>query len=209
MIRVSAILCLAFVFAACKSPKKPPVAGEEENEVLGPGGCGTERWGVKTGTDPQAPQVSLASPQVTTIATLAALPAPHTLPSTRIPPTETTEFTLKNVTVKEIKLEADSDYHLVLADASGATMVAEIPATNCVGASSPWARQIATARHVAEGQVAHPGPFTASLVGIGFFDNPHGQTGAAPNAIELHPTLAICVGQDCSLSGADAGETLP
>ena len=30
---------------------------------------------------------------------------------------------------------------------------------------------------------------TATVTGVGFFDIPHGQTGIAPNAIELHPVL--------------------
>ena len=29
----------------------------------------------------------------------------------------------------------------------------------------------------------------ATVTGVGFFDIPHGQTGVAPNAIELHPVL--------------------
>ena len=32
---------------------------------------------------------------------------------------------------------------------------------------------------------------TASFVGVGFFDFNHGQTGVAPNAIELHPILGF------------------
>jgi hypothetical protein len=30
---------------------------------------------------------------------------------------------------------------------------------------------------------------TATVTGVGFFDIPHGQTGVAPNAVELHPVL--------------------
>jgi hypothetical protein len=29
------------------------------------------------------------------------------------------------------------------------------------------------------------------VTGVGFFDKIHGQTGAAPNGIELHPVLGI------------------
>jgi len=36
----------------------------------------------------------------------------------------------------------------------------------------------------------------ATFSGIGFFDRPHGQTGAAPNGIELHPVL----GEDVDMS---------
>lgn len=34
-------------------------------------------------------------------------------------------------------------------------------------------------------------PTSARITGIGFFDRAHGQTGAAPNVIELHPVLKI------------------
>jgi hypothetical protein len=202
------LVCLALsasIIIGCKTPKKVVAQDDDESEALGPGGCGTERWSIKTGTDSQAGQIPVGSPQATSIGTLGALAAPHTLPSQRISPTELTAFTLKNVTVKEIKLESDSDYHLVLTDATGATMVAEIPSPNCVQGASPWAAQIAAARRIAEAQYGHPGAFVATLVGVGFFDNPHGQTGGAPNAIELHPTIGICIGQDCLLGQTDAG----
>jgi hypothetical protein len=32
---------------------------------------------------------------------------------------------------------------------------------------------------------------TATVTGVGFFDFNHGQTGVAPNAIELHPVLGF------------------
>jgi hypothetical protein len=31
----------------------------------------------------------------------------------------------------------------------------------------------------------------ATITGVGFFDFDHGQTGVAPNAIELHPVLGF------------------
>jgi hypothetical protein len=31
----------------------------------------------------------------------------------------------------------------------------------------------------------------ATVIGVAFFDFKHGQTGVAPNAIELHPLLAF------------------
>ena len=36
-----------------------------------------------------------------------------------------------------VKQEADSDYHLVLSDSGGRTMIAEIPSPSCIG-SSPF-----------------------------------------------------------------------
>ena len=32
---------------------------------------------------------------------------------------------------------------------------------------------------------------TATITGVGFFDFKHGQTGVAPNAIELHPVVGF------------------
>ncbi len=37
----------------------------------------------------------------------------------------------------------------------------------------------------------------ATVTGVGFFDIPHGQTGVAPNAIELHPVLKF-LASSCS-----------
>jgi len=36
-----------------------------------------------------------------------------------------------------------------------------------------------------------------SAVGIGYYDPPHGQTGAAVNNLELHPLLGVCFTTDC------------
>jgi len=44
--------------------------------------------------------------------------------------------------------------------------------------------------------------FESAGYGVAFFDFPHGQTGVAPNAIELHPILGFrCVGDDASSGG--------
>lgn len=162
--------------------------------------CGTERWSVKTGTDSDASSVNLSSPQNTTIAQLIALTRPNPIPAAnRFGPTEKTVFVL-NATLTDYKLEGgaqgDSDYHLVLKDDQGHTMIAEIPFPGCVGAGSPFAAQIANARVEFDAQLtATPSFQTADVpvqvTGVGFFDFPHGQHGAAPNIIELHPVLDI------------------
>jgi len=99
------------------------------------------------------------------------------------------------------KQEDDSDYHLELSDAGGRTMIAELPAPECVGASSPFLPDI---RAVRAAFTAAFHPTTASfqrvavavhVTGVGFFDFKHGQSGVAPNAIELHPILSIRWGQ--------------
>ncbi len=161
--------------------------------------CGSERWNIKTGTDSQAPSVSLV-PQVTTIATLTALPAAGG-GSSRESPTETTLWELKDVTLTEIKSETDDDYHLVIADNANHTMIAEIPSPGC-DTGGAWTCFISKARSDLDAKYS-PGSYPAATVtirGVGFFDFAHGQTGVAPNAIELHPVLQICFGQGCTPS---------
>jgi hypothetical protein len=158
--------------------------------------CGVERWSVKTGTDADVGLVNLNSSTPTTISSLRSLPQPSTLPANnRIQPTETTVFTL-NATLTEYKLETDSDYHLVIQDASGNTMIVEIPSPNCVGAGSPFAPGIQNARSEFDAKFTATSSFQTAnipvaLKGVGFFDFLHGQTGVAPNGIELHPILDI------------------
>jgi len=158
--------------------------------------CGVERWSVKTGTDPDAGLVNLNSPTPTTVSYLAGLTAPDPIPAnSRVPPTETTLWVL-NATLIQYIMSEDSDYHLVLSDGAGQRMVAEIPSPICVGAGSPFAAGIAHARAQFEAALtATPDLQSTNLrvqvTGVGMFDSLHGQYGAAPNGIELHPVIEI------------------
>jgi len=158
--------------------------------------CGVERWPVKTGTDADAKLVNLNNVTPTTIANLVALSAPSNKPeSNRVQPTETTLFVL-GATLTEYTLEDDSDYHLVLSDPAGKTMIAEIPSPNCIGSLSPFAAGIASARPEFDARFTASTDFKTAdiqvkVTGVGFFDFVHGQTGVAPNGIELHPVLDI------------------
>ncbi|HKO01921.1 MAG TPA: hypothetical protein VJ032_09530, partial [Thermoanaerobaculia bacterium] len=92
--------------------------------------------------------------------------------------------------------EGDSDYHLVVRDSSGRTIIVEIPSPNCVGSGSPFGSGIANARRQFDAKFIATTTFKSTttavtLRGIGFFDFLHGQTGAAPNGIEIHPVLNI------------------
>jgi hypothetical protein len=155
-------------------------------------GCGVERWAVKTGTDPGASKVDL-SPVPATVAQLVAMPAPKN-PLARVAPTEDTTYQVA-ATLTEFKTEADSDYHLVLS--SGAkTMIAEIPSATCV-TGGPLQSGIANARAEFDARLSSPTSrfekvnVPVTVTGAGFFDRIHGQTGVAPNGIELHPVLDI------------------
>jgi len=158
--------------------------------------CGVERWSVKTGTDPDASKVNLNSPTSTTIASMRAFTAPNPIPANnRVSPAETTVWVI-NATLTEYKLESDSDYHLVIQDASGNTMITEIPMPPCVGSSSPFLPGITNARSEFDAKLTATTSFQTANIpvriqGVGMFDFLHGQTGVAPNGIEIHPILDI------------------
>ena len=156
--------------------------------------CGTERWKVKVGTDPDALSVDLLHPTRTTIAALRSLVAPGVLPeANRILPTETTVFVANGI-IHVYKLEDDVDYHTVFQDPDGNTIVTEIPSPACDGTTSPFDSAIAAVRAKFDARFTATTSFqtadvSVQIKGVGFFDLVHGQTGVAPNGIELHPIL--------------------
>jgi hypothetical protein len=161
--------------------------------------CGVERWSVKTGTDPQAPSVVLSSYISSTIYNFQQSVRPASLPSNgRVAPRETTQYRLSATLTKYVR-ESDSDYHLVIVDSSGRTMIAELPASNCVGAGSPFGTGISRARSQFDARFTATTSMKSTstpvtIKGVGFWDFLHGQTGVAPNGIELHPVLDITFG---------------
>jgi hypothetical protein len=156
--------------------------------------CGIDRWPVKTAADPDA---SLVSRQVvpTTIAYLRSIPAPRPLPqTTRIAPVEQTIYSV-TATLIAFKADDDFDYHLVLSDDEGHTIIAEIPSVSC-SSGSVFAQDVASARSIFESKLAASAQFRTVAIpvevrGVGFFDFLQGQRGVAPNGIELHPVTAI------------------
>ncbi|MSQ25137.1 MAG: hypothetical protein EXR49_02510 [Dehalococcoidia bacterium] len=163
--------------------------------------CGVERWAVKTLMDSDASKVNFV-PKRTTIESLSALPAPSSLPAAkRVPPIELETYTLL-AQVNLLKLEEDSDIHLVISSIENpkVTMIAEFPhVTACtLGDLAGQRTSLLNARQDLVSLCGEPSsrrflPCSVSveITGVGFFDRKHGQTGVAPNAIELHPVLAI------------------
>jgi hypothetical protein len=224
-----------------------PAAAPETAKPTKPG---VERWPVKTTSDPDKTKIG-AKAIPTSIQELRRAKRPADLPpgqvsktdhyqDHRAAPTETTIWQMHGDVI-EFKHEQDGDFHLVLQDASGKTMVAEVPDPNFLTADCRYLTQIKAARQAvvqtlgataAQPAVAAPDDvsgetimmpaqaFTATpdapaaaapaqamdiskpmqtqvkqrpviVTGVGFFDNPHGQDGGAPNSIELHPVIAI------------------
>lgn len=163
--------------------------------------CGAERWSVKTLSDQDAANVHFL-PEPATVSQLRAIPVPPALPADeRIGDTELKVFTVTGRLV-EAKLEDDRDIHLVIADLDdpAQTMIVEFPdAQFCSGAvDSAHAAEMLDARAAFISAFGAPPSTrferlsgTATVTGVGFYDVIHGQTGAAPNGIELHPVLAF------------------
>ena len=165
--------------------------------------CGVESWDIKVMRDAAAAAVNL-TPTKTNIPTLIAKSGPS---GARLQPGQAWQLT--GTRLIKAKLESDSDVHLVLQStlAGNPTMIAEIPEPGCAGptASAPSGSrvltQITAARAAFATQVTDPGslfnfrtftpPLSVTLVGIGFVDFAHGQTGADLNQIELHPVISF------------------
>jgi hypothetical protein len=145
--------------------------------------CGVERWTVKTLQD----RPRLLPVRTVTLRFLVTRPAPAVLPVTRLPFERHVFHVVAAVTL--VRQEDDGDFHLVLRTGL-LHMIAEAPSPGCFARATPlrraqmratWARVRVCGR--------------ASITGVAFFDFKHGQTGVAPNAIELHPVLKFrCVG---------------
>jgi hypothetical protein len=141
-----ACVSLIFIATAAISDRSPVAAQRNNHPHLYGGACGVQRWSVKTGTDSDARSVNLSRVIPTTIEYLDSLRPPASLPNrSRIRPVETTVFQVSASLIR-FKQEPDSDYHLVLRDDVGRTMIAEIPAPYCVGGTSPFRGHIAAAR---------------------------------------------------------------
>lgn len=176
--------------------------------------CGYERWAVKTGSDPAASSVNL-TPQATTVAQLDAEPQPAPIvtgqkrrypPQVKRLPAEMVTVTV-HATLRSYAIEQDNDLHLVIQDGR-ATMIAEIPNPLCVR-GGPFLAGIEAARQTFIAKTGYnptpppPGRYNPSfrttnlpvtITGVVFYDFIHGQTGVAPNGIEIHPVTALAFG---------------
>jgi hypothetical protein len=139
--------------------------------------CGVERWAVKTLQD----RPRLLPARKTTIHYLITRPAPARIPDTRLP-FEHHVFTVIAPVVL-VRPEDDSDLHVVLQH-GGNHMITEAPSPSCDKHATPYRRR---QMRIARNHVRLCA--RARVTGVAFFDFDHGQTGVAPNAIELHPIL--------------------
>ncbi len=161
--------------------------------------CGVELWPLKTLSDPQRRLVRL-SPRTTTVRAINARPMPSS------PPRRRDRFERQVWHVKaqivEYRLEDDGDIHMVLFD-RGAYMIAETPTAACLPPTTRDRRAIVLARRRFENACGtadlswHQLGAVAYISGVGFWDFPHGQTGAARNYAELHAVTAVRIISGC------------
>lgn len=170
-----AVVALALAMALGSVTATATATSEARTRVL----CGTERWTVKTLQD----RPRLLPIRTVTLRFLVTRPAPADLPDTRLPFERHVYRVVAAVTL--VRQEADQDFHVVLS--SGALhMIAEAPGPTCT--------THATAFRHAQMRLARAAVrlcSRAAVTGVAFFDFQHGQTGVAPNAIELHPILGF------------------
>jgi hypothetical protein len=176
--------------------------------------CGTERWHVKTMSDPQAARVDRTI-RTTTVDELihASVPVPPSgslakADNIRFAPWELRAVQIR-ATVVGWKTENDNDYHIVVADMRNAkeTMIVEPPSSSCSSAcSSGYGAFFQGARDAFVHCMGTPSTqFTyintktvvADITGVPYFDPIHGQTGVAPNGIEIHPVINVSFVSGC------------
>jgi hypothetical protein len=179
---------------------EPPGKGPAKLHPRRPAGpaprCDGYRWPVKTLADTGAGRVD-TTVRDTTVGALAALGTHHGGAS-RLGPFETHVWRLSSVTLVGLERQPDGDIHLVVEDGAGHTMITEVPSPSCLSRARPdlmpemkAARSNLIRVYGDPGRGFRPILGRATVTGVGFFDYPHHQQGAAPNAVELHPLLSF------------------
>lgn len=198
--RILIFICSCFVvLMQAKAQTVPGAPDDGESEE---GGCGVERWSIKDLSDSAARRINF-TPVTRNVSDLVSLP---TLDPSSGTPRDTSEMHTYRVIcyVEQFKLESDGDVHLVIDDTSDptVTMIAEIPDSSCPDAiAGGHAEDFAKAR-LSLVSIAGVEPDSNSfwyldpaplvvLTGVGYYDPPHGQTGKAPNNLEVHPVLSL------------------
>lgn len=173
---------------------KERIGGRDSNDICG----GEERWEQKVLIDPEAQDIH-EKPIVTTIEELQKI-------DTKLPENKYQEgkprmeiekqvYTIKNCFITDILRENDNDLHLVIEDGDKKhphTMIAEIPDVECPQAKeSEWAGNYQEVRELILDHSENYRHFMFTISGVLFVDKSHGQTGRAPNGIEIHPITRI------------------
>ncbi|MGD0711062.1 MAG: hypothetical protein ABR968_07740 [Bacteroidales bacterium] len=202
---ISFFLVPLFSIAQEKGFKAEDDDGDNPTGIL----CGgTERWAVKVLADAAASSVNY-TPIATTIDSLIHIstPTPSTSAPRGLTPLEYKTFFV-HCNIKELRPESDNDYHLVLHDINHPTetMIGEVPDPTCsVAATSAHVSEFISARNWVSTHIGTTENLSVNIpevciTGVAFEDPPHGQSGAAPNNLELHSIIGM---EYCTLVGID------
>jgi hypothetical protein len=145
--------------------------------LLGRTRLGVERWKVKTLQD----RPRLLRAHAIPMSQLVSHDRPTPLPGTRLPFER--HIWSVDAAVTLVRHEPDEDFHIVL-ESGADQMIAESPSPACTRGGTAYRR-----RQMREVRMKLRLCSQARVVGVAFFDFKHGQTGVAPNAIELHAIL--------------------
>ncbi|GEM_PF-1363381 len=152
---------------------------------------GSQRWDVKVAADNEAEEIR-EKPIVTTVQELASYRTDTLAKGNVRRYSEKFTYTIRNVFITKAILENDNDIHLVIEDGEGNTLIAEIPDTNCeITEGSHFAGKIDKARDTFVRYQDTYTDYFFDITGVFFKDKKHGQTGRAPNDVELHPVIAL------------------
>lgn len=166
--------------------------------------CGVQRWHIKTLDDAYVNTIGW-TPKSATVTQFRGFPVPSPYDqyndTTRYAPYETQSYTIRAILV-QWKLETDNDYHIVIADPNNTanTMIIEPPDPSCSAAcASNFGNYYSAVRTkltncfgaASTSFKSFPSGVVVDVTGVPEFDALHGQTGVAPNGIELHPVLNI------------------
>jgi hypothetical protein len=198
------LLAVAAATVAAQAARVAPAALREGVKCYG-----VWRWPIKTLAD--RPKLRIRQGEVQ-VAQLWPLESNETLSKTkpRITGLETTIYTVtaKLLYARRVDDPADEhgkgggdlDYHLVIADPKDAskTMIVEFPDPHCTKGATDYRRKQMAAARAAFDLGCHGAPHsgfghltgTATITGVGFFDEPHAK-GRSKHGVELHPVLAF------------------
>lgn len=161
---------------------------------------GEERWEEKVLVDKNASEIN-ETPVDTTIAGIVAI-------NTKTPETRYKEgrprmeiekklYRVKHCFITDAIRENDNDIHLVIEDGDRKnphTMIAEIPDPRCPDAKkSEWSGNFEEVRDLFLDHATNYRHFLFTVTGVLFVDKAHGQTGRAPNSVELHPITELTI----------------
>ncbi len=101
-------------------------------------------------------------------------------------------YKIRHCFITDVLRENDNDLHLVIEDGHGNTMIAEIPDADCpVAKESDWSGNYEEVRKTMLKYANNYRHYLFTVTGPLFVDKSHGQTGRAPNNIEIHPILEL------------------